>query len=149
MPTRWSSSAHLIIETHKTITEYTWHLFIQEDFRQKPFRSCHQGSVSLEFCSNSCDSLSSHPAGDWASASVLPMNIQDWFPLGLTGLISLMSKGLSRDFSSTSAWKHQFFGTRPSLCSTSHIRLWPLEKLKLWLERTFVSSDSSAFQYAV
>ena len=60
MPTRWSSSAHLIIETHKTIIEYTWHLFIQEDFRQKPFRSCHQGSVSLEFCSNSSDSFSSY-----------------------------------------------------------------------------------------
>ena len=50
-----------------------------------------------------------------ASASILPMNIQDWFPLGLTGLISLLSKGLSRVFSSTTIWKHQFFGTQPSL----------------------------------
>ena len=49
------------------------------------------------------------------SASVLPMNIQGWFPLGLTGLISLLSKGLSRIFSSTTVWKHQFFGTQPSL----------------------------------
>ena len=57
----------------------------------------------------------------WSSASVLPMNIQGWFPLGLTGLISLLSKGLSRVFSSTTIWKHQFFGAQPSLWSNSHI----------------------------
>ena len=50
-----------------------------------------------------------------ASASVLPMNIQDWFPLGLIGLISLLSKRLSRVFSKTRVEKHQFFGTQPSL----------------------------------
>ena len=50
-----------------------------------------------------------------ASASVLPMNIQDWFPLGWTGLISLQSKGLSRVFSNTTAQKHQFFSTQLSL----------------------------------
>ena len=50
-----------------------------------------------------------------ASASVLPMNIQDWFPLGLTGLISLQSKRLSRVFSNTTVQKHQFFGTQLSL----------------------------------
>ena len=50
-----------------------------------------------------------------ASASVLPMNIQDWFPLGLIGLISLQSKGLSRVFSNTTVQKHQFFATRLSL----------------------------------
>ena len=54
-----------------------------------------------------------------ASASILPMNIQGWFPLGLTGLISFLSKGLSRVFSSTRGWKHQFFGTQPSLWSNS------------------------------
>ena len=58
--------------------------------------------------------------GASASASVLPMNIQGWFPLGLTGLISLQSKGLSRVFSSTMVWKHQFCGTKPSLWSNSH-----------------------------
>ena len=62
------------------------------------------------------------------SASVLPMNIQGWFPLGQTGLISLLSKGLSRVFSSTTIWKHQFFGTHPSLWSNSHIHTWLLEK---------------------
>ena len=62
-----------------------------------------------------------------ASASVLPMNIQDWFPLGWTCLISLLSKGLSRVFSST-IQKHQFFSTQPSLWSKSHIHMWVLEK---------------------
>ena len=61
-------------------------------------------------------------------ASVLQMNIQGWFPLGLTGLISLKSKIFSRVFSSTTAWKHQFFHTQPSLWSNSHIPTWLLEK---------------------
>ena len=63
-----------------------------------------------------------------ASASVLPMSIQDWFPLGLNGLISLLSKGFSRVFSSTTGRKHQFFGAQPSLWSNSHIHTWLLEK---------------------
>ena len=58
----------------------------------------------------------------------LPMNIQGWFPLRLADLISLLSKGLSRVFSSTTVWKHSFFGTQPSLWSTSHIHTWLLEK---------------------
>ena len=63
------------------------------------------------------------------SASVLPMNIQGWFPLGLTGLISLrLCKGLSRVFSRTTVWKHQFFGIQSSLWSNSHIHTWLLEK---------------------
>ena len=63
-----------------------------------------------------------------ASASVPPMNIQGWFPLGLTGLISLQSKGILRVFSSTTIWKHQFFSAQPSLWSNSHICTWLLEK---------------------
>ena len=66
--------------------------------------------------------------GASASASVLPMNIQEWFPLGLTGLITLQSKGLSRVFSSTTIWKHQFFGAQSSLWFDSHICTWLLEK---------------------
>ena len=54
-----------------------------------------------------------------ASASLLPMNIQDWFPLGLSGWISLQSKGLSRAFSNTTVWKHQFFGAQSFLWSNS------------------------------
>ena len=63
-----------------------------------------------------------------ASASILPMNIQDWFPLGLTGLISLQSKGLSRIFSNSTVQKHQFFYTQPSLWYHSCIHTWLLEK---------------------
>ena len=72
-------------------------------------------------------------SGGWsigasASATVLPVNIQAWFPLGLTGLISLQSKGISRVFSSTKVQKHQFFGTRPSLWFNTHICTWLLRR---------------------
>ena len=62
------------------------------------------------------------------SASVLPMNIQDWFPSGLTGLIFLQYKELSRVSSNTTVQKHQFFGAQPSLWPNSHIHTWWLEK---------------------
>ena len=68
-----------------------------------------------------------------ASASVLPMNIQDWFLLGWTGWISLQSKGLSRVFSNTTVQQHQCFSTQLSLWSNSHIHTWLLEKPHLWL----------------
>ena len=63
-----------------------------------------------------------------ASTSVLPMNIQDWFPLGWTGWISLQSKGLSKVSSNTTVEKHQCFCAQPSSQSNSHIYTWPLEK---------------------
>ena len=63
-----------------------------------------------------------------ASASVLPMNIHGWSPLGWTGWISLQSKGLSRVFSNTTVQKHQFFSAQPSSQSNFHIHTWPLEK---------------------
>jgi len=69
-----------------------------------------------------------------ASASVLPMNTQDWSLLGWTGWISLQSKGLSRVVSNTTVQKHQFFGTQPSLQSNSHIHTGPLEKPWPWLD---------------
>ena len=72
--------------------------------------------------------LGSQSIGASASSSVLPMNIQDWFPLGLTGLISWQSQELSRVFSNTTVQKHQFFGIQPSLWSNSHIHTWLLEK---------------------
>jgi len=62
------------------------------------------------------------------SATVLPMNVQGWYPLGLTGVISLLSKGLWRDFSSTTIWKQPFFSTQPSLWSNSHTHTWLVEK---------------------
>ena len=63
-----------------------------------------------------------------ASASVLPMNTQDWSPLGWTGWISLQSKGLTRVFFNTTVQKHQFFGSQLSSQSNSHIHTWLLEK---------------------
>ena len=67
--------------------------------------------------------------GASVSGSGLPISIQDWYPLGLTGFISLLPKGLSRVFSSsTTIWKHQFFGTQLSLRSNSHICTWLLER---------------------
>ena len=66
--------------------------------------------------------------GASASASVLPMNIQGWFPLGLTSLTSLQSKGLPRVFSNTIFQKHQFLSAQPSLWFNSHICTWLLEK---------------------
>ena len=75
------------------------------------------GSFPRSWLFASCDQ------SDKASASVLPMNIQGWFPLGFTGLISLMSKGLSRVFSNTTAEKHQFFSTQLSLWSNSHVNV--------------------------
>ena len=73
---------------------------------------------------------SSHQvAKDWSfHFSISPSNIQDWFPLGLTGWISLQSKGLSRVFSNTTVQKHQFFSAQLSLWSNSHIHTWPMEK---------------------
>ena len=65
---------------------------------------------------------------DSTLASVIPMNIYDWIPFGLTGLISLQSKGLSRVFSNTTVQKHQFFGAQLSLWPNSHIHTWLLEK---------------------
>ena len=63
-----------------------------------------------------------------ASASVLSVKIQDWFPLGLTGFISLLSKRLSSVFSSTTIWKHQFFSAQPPLWSSSPFHTWTLDQ---------------------
>ena len=80
-----------------------------------------------------------------ASASVLPMNIQDRFPLGWTGWISLQSKGLSRVFSNTTVQKHQFLGAQLSLQSDSHIHTRLLEKPYLWLDGPLLAKNDSAF----
>ena len=85
--------------------------------------SQHQGFSKSQLFASGGESIRAS-----ASASVLPMNIQGWSPLGLTGLISMLSKGLSRVFSSTTVWKHQFFGIKTSLWSNSHIRTLLVEK---------------------
>ena len=80
--------------------------------------------------------------GASASASILSMSIQGWFPLRLTDLISLLFKELSGIFSSTTVWKHQFLGALPFLPSRSHNRLWPLGRPQPWLQ-TIVSKVMS------
>ena len=81
-----------------------------------PFSSCPQSlPASGSFPMSQLFAWGGQSTGASVSASVLPMNIQDWFPLGWTGWISLQSKGLSRVFSNTAVQKHQFFGTQLSL----------------------------------
>ena len=94
-----------------------------------PISSCLQSfPASGSFLMSQFFTSGGQSIGISASASVLPMNIQDWFPLGWTSWISLQSKGLSRVFSNTTVWKHQFFGAQPSLWSNSHVHTWLLEK---------------------
>ena len=81
-------------------------------------------------------------AGVSASASVLPMNIQDWFPLGWTGWISLRSKGFSRVFSNTTVQKHQFSGAQLSLVQLSHPYMTTGKTIAL-TRRTFVGKVMS------
>ena len=104
-----------------------WHPTISSSV--VPFASCLQRfSASGFFLMSRLFTSGGRSIGVSASTSVLPMNIEDWFPLGLTCLISLQSKGLSRVFSNTTVQKHQFFGAQPSLWSNSHIHTWLLEK---------------------
>ena len=94
-----------------------------------PFSSCPQSlPASGSFPKSQLFAWGGQSIGVSASASVLPMNIQDWSPLGWTGWISLQSKGLLRVFSNTTVQKHQFFSIQLFSQSNSHIHTWPLEK---------------------
>ena len=94
-----------------------------------PFSSCPQSlPASGSFPMSQLFARGDQSIGVSVLASVLPMNTQDWSPLGWTGWISLQSKGLSRVFSNTTVQKHQFFGAQLSSQSNSHIHTWPLEK---------------------
>ena len=94
-----------------------------------PFSYCPQSlPASGSFQMSQPFSWGAQSIGVSASASVLPMNTQDWSPLGWTGWIFLQSKGLSRVLSNTTVQKHQFFSTQLSSQSNSHIHTWPLEK---------------------
>ena len=94
-----------------------------------PFSSCLQSfPVSGSFQVSQFFTSGGQSIRASASITVLPMNIQVLFPWGLTGLIFLQSKGLSRVFSKTTIWRHQFFSTQPSFWSSSHMCTWLLEK---------------------
>ena len=114
-----------------------------------PFSCCPQslpesGSFPVSWLFTS-DGLS---IGVSASASVLPKNIQGWFPLGLTDSISLLSKEFSRDFSSITIWKHQFFDSQPSLWSNSHPYM-TTGKPELWQYRSVSKWCLCFFKYNV
>ena len=99
-----------------------------------PFSSCPQSlPASGSFPMSQLFAWGEQSIGISASASVLPVNIRDWFPLGWTGWMSLLSKRVSRVFSNTTFQKHQFFCAQPPLWSNSHIHTWLLEKTELRL----------------
>ena len=107
----------------------SWWCYSTISFSVVSFSSCLQSlPASGSFPMSQFIPSGGQTIGASVSASVLPMNIQDWFPLGLTGWISLQSKGLSRVFSNTTAQKHQFFSTQLSLWSDCYIHTWLLEK---------------------
>ena len=94
-----------------------------------PFSSCFQSFLaSGSFPMSQFFASSGQSIRVSASLSVLPMNIQDWFPLWWAGFISLQSKGPWRVFSNTAVQKHQFFSAQPSSQSNSHIYIWLQEK---------------------
>ena len=105
-----------------------------------PFSSCPQSlPESVFFPMSQLFSWGGQSTGVSASASVLPMNTQDWSPLGWAGWTSLQSKGLSRVFSNTTVQNHQFFGAQLSSQSNSHIHTWPLEKPQPWLDEPLLA----------
>ena len=116
-----------------------------------PFSSCLQSfPASGSFLMSQLFASDGQRTGASASASVLPVNIQDWFPLGLTGWIFLLSKWCSRVFSNTKIWEHQFFGTQPSLRCASHICTWLLDKtIALTNMDLCQQSDVSAFFFNI
>ena len=94
-----------------------------------PFSSCPQSRPASEsFPMSQLFTWGGQSIGVSASTSVLPMDTQDWSPLGWAGWISWQTKGVSRVFSNTTVQKHQFFGTELSSQSNSHNHTWPLEK---------------------
>ena len=131
-PTPWTA-ARLVSLSSTVYWSLLTFVFIESGMVSNHFILCHpvllfsfQIYFLLSFCLQSFPASGSFSmswlfaSGGWstgasASASVLPMDIQGWLPLGLTGWISLQSRGLSSIFSSTTIWKHQFFGTRLSL----------------------------------
>ena len=104
-----------------------------------PFSSCPQSfPASGSFQMSQLSASGGQSIGVSASTSVLPVNTQDWSPLGWTGWISLQSKGPSRLFSNAAIQKHQLFGVQLCLQSNSHIHTWPLESSMLGYSGVFL-----------
>ena len=114
---------------HSNSCPLSWWCHPTISFSVVPFSSCVRSfSASGSFQMTQCFASGGQSIGVSASTSVLPMNIQDWSPLGWTGWIPLQSKGLSRVFSNITVQKHQFIGAQLSSQSNSHIQTWLLEK---------------------
>ena len=117
------------LSVHHQLPESTQiHVYWVSDAIQHLILCCSLLLPPSNFTSIRVYASDGHSIGVSASALALPMNTQDWSPLGGTGWISLQSKGLLRVFSNTTVQKHQFFGTQFSSQSNSHIHTWPLEK---------------------
>ena len=119
---------HQLLESTQTCPLSQWcHPTISSSV--VPFSSCPPSSpASGSFQMSQLFASDGPSIGILASKSVLPMNTQDWSPLGWTGWISLQSKGLSTAFSTTTVQKHKLFCSQLSLLSISHIHTWPLEQ---------------------
>ena len=138
---------HQLLELAQTHVHWVGDVIQPSHSLSFPFSSCFQSfprsgpfPVSQFFASDG------QSIGASVSASVFPINIQDWFPLGSTGLISLQSKGLSRIFSDTTVQEHQILGTQLSLWSSSHIHTGELDhtgKTTALTRQTFVSKVMS------
>ena len=111
-----------------------------------PFSSCPQSfPASGSFSMSQLFTWCSQSIGISASTSVLPMNMEDWSPLGWTCWISLQSKRLSSVFSNTTVQKHQFFVTKLSSHTNSHIHTWPLKKPYPWLDGPLLAKQCLCF----
>ena len=109
------------------------------------FSSCFQSfPASASFPVSWLFTSGGQNTGTSTAASVLPMNIQDWFPLGLIGWISSLSKGISKVFSSTTVWKHQFFSTQPFVVQLSHPYMTTGKTIAL-TRQSFVGKVTSLF----
>ena len=131
-PRGYSNSCPLSRWCHPTISSY-----VVPFSRLQTFPALGSLQMSQFFASGG------QRIGVSALVSVLPMNIQDWFPLGWSSWIFLQSKGLSRVFSNTTVQKHQFFSAQLSLWSNSHIHTWVLEKKIVLTRWTFLGKGWS------
>ena len=112
----------LLVFSNSSLLSHRFHSTISSS--DVPFSSCPQSfPASVSFPVNWLFGSGGQSIGASASAPVLSMNIQGWYPLGLIDLISLLSKGLSSIFSNATVWRHQFFSAKPSLLSSSHTHI--------------------------
>ena len=120
---------HQLLRVYSNSCPLSWWCHPAISSSAVPFSSCPQSlPASGSFAMSQHFAWGGQNIGVSASTSVLPINIQDWSPLGWTGCTSLLSKGFSKVFSNTTVQKHQFFSAQLFSQSNTHIHTWPLEK---------------------